>query len=166
MLLVLYSGPLGARWQRCAVLAQKKEKYPCLDSLKQLWQILVCNSRWVVRWGRGANLSFTQRFGCFKWWQPTHSTLLFQGGQRPLQKKGSPVPSTQRAVPRAPRGGPLPPQSLRLQRQQQGLLTRQSQEPAISLTARQEYVELRVSLPLMQRGTHLCPSWHERNLTI
>ncbi len=123
----------------------------------------------VVRWGRGANLSFTQHFGCFgffKWSQPTHSPLLFQGRQRPLQEKGSPVPSAQRAVPRTPWGGPLPPQSLRLQRQQQRLLTRQSQEPAISLTARQEYVELRVSPPLMQCGTHLCPSWHKRNLII
>lgn len=85
--------------------------------------------------------------------------FFFQRGQRPLQEKGSPVPTNQRALPCPPRGGPLPPQSLRLQCQQQRLLTWQSQESAISHTARQEYVELRVSPPLMWCGCKICCSW-------
>ena len=114
----------------CYVSTQKKErvKYLCLDSLMQILK----TQGGFVRLGT---------FGLHKFVFPP----LFQGGQRALQKKGSPVPSHQRALARAPRGGPLPPQSLRLQRQQQRLLTRQSQEPAISLTARQEYVEPLVS---------------------
>lgn len=71
------------------------------------------------------------------------TTLLFQGGQRPLQEEGGRVPSDQREVAVAARGGPFAPQSLRLQRQQQRLLARQSQRSSISCTARQEYVECR-----------------------
>lgn len=107
-------------------------------------------------------------FGVFKL---AHTfPLIFQGGQRPLQEKGSPVPPSQRAFPCAPRGGPLPPQSLRLQREQQRILTRQSQEPAIYLTARQEYVELK-SFPSPDAAwssfkTHLCPSWQKENFIL
>lgn len=69
--------------------------------------------------------------------------LLFQGGQRPLQEEGGRVPSDQRAVAAAARGGPFAAQSLRLQRQQPRLLARQSQGSSLSCTARQEYVECR-----------------------
>lgn len=67
--------------------------------------------------------------------------VLFQGGQRPIQEKGGPLPPAQRALSRAPRRPPIPPQSLRLQRQQQGLLAGPSQDAAVPLTAEQGYVE-------------------------
>lgn len=86
-------------------------------------------------------------FGPFRVWQGSHFPCFPQGGQRPLQEKGSPVSSPQRSFSRAARGGPLPAQPLWLQRQQQRILTGQSQEPPFPLTARQEYVEILDSPP-------------------